>query len=80
MRPLPGAGDGRSECVSVPLRSQLPTDSLTGLAGLAVPAPNRGLFWESGAHCARGLCRKKGPGLVGVPIEQVEGDQKEAEK
>ena len=54
--------------------------ALQGLTGLSVPAPNFGLFWESVPSCKGVPCRKKGPGLVGGPIEDVEGGQKEAEK
>ena len=73
-------GDGRPESVLVPLRSQLLTDSLTGAPWIVSSAPNFGFFGESVPSCRGVSCRKKGPGLVEVPIEDVEGGQKEAEK
>ena len=73
-------GDGRLESVLVPLRSQLLTDSLTGAHWIVSSAPNFGFFGESVPSCRGVSCRKKGPGLVEVPIEDVEGGQKEAEK
>ena len=42
-----------SDCVFVPLRSQVPTDRPAGLAGSARSAPKGGLFWRSGLLLGR---------------------------
>jgi len=63
--------DGRSECDLVPLRSQVPTDSSAGLAGMGSFGAQAVSFWQVGPHIKAERCRKTSPGLVGAPIEQT---------